>query len=56
MQVDDCELPKNLIGQPTGDKALGRPFIEEGSSRTGRSDPSWVKYVNLFQREVWLDM
>jgi hypothetical protein len=52
--VEDCELPKYFIGRPNGDRALRRPFIGDGSSRTSCSVPSWaVKYVNL---NVWLDV
>lgn len=59
MHVEDCELPKDFIGQPIWD-SLGRPFIEgnpfvkEGLSRTNRDIPSWAaEYINL---KVWLDM
>jgi hypothetical protein len=47
-QVEDCELPKDFIGQPIGDRALARPFIEEALNRACRNVPSWVvKYDNL---------
>jgi hypothetical protein len=57
-QVENCELPKDFIGQPIGDRALARPFIEEDLSRARHSVPSWcfVKYVNLLRWKVLLDM
>jgi hypothetical protein len=53
-QVEDCEFPKDFIGRPNGDRALGRQFIGYGSSTTSCSIPSWaIKYANL---NVWLDV
>jgi hypothetical protein len=47
-------LPKYFVGR---DRALVRPFIEEGLSRASSSLLNWfVKYVNLLQRIVWLDI
>ena len=49
-------MPKYFVGQPVGDRALVRPFIEEGLSRASSSLLNWfVKYVNLLQRMVLLD-